>query len=137
MNTFIRNLLVWAAAWLLFIAPVSLTARDGRVMLHPDDVVGIWLTQKQDSKVEIFKNADGSLSGRIVWAKSPNEKFEGIEVMRGVTYNTKDNTYACPWIYTPRLNMAARAVLSLEGDVLNIKVSKGVVTVRQVFTRVK
>lgn len=137
MNSFIRNLFVPAGICLLFLLSGALAARGERVLFPPDDVVGIWLTQKQDSQVEIFKNPDGSLSGKIVWAKSPNEKFEGIEVMRGMTYNTKDNNYICPWIYTPRLNMAARAVLSLEGDVLNIKVSKGMVTMHQVFTRVK
>lgn len=111
----------------------SLVARG----LNPDGVVGVWLTKKQDAKIRIVKNKDGTFSGRIIWAKAPNEDFTGTEVMRGMTYNAVEDNYECPWIYSPRLRMSARAILVLEGNILNVRVSKGFISVREVFTRVK
>lgn len=105
--------------------------------LNPDAVVGVWLTKKQDSKIQILKSRDGTFYGRIVWAKEPYEHFTGMEVMRGVTYDARENKYECPWIYSPRLKMSAHAVLFLEGNLLEVKVIKGIISVREEFTRVK
>lgn len=40
---------------------------------NADDVVGTWLTQDGDSKVEIVKKTDGKYEGKIVWLKEPFE----------------------------------------------------------------
>lgn len=137
MKSVIRCMAMSLIGGLFLIQSSFLAAGMGDTIVQPEGLVGIWLTQKQDSKVHIFKNPDGTLSGKIIWAKAPNESYEGMEVMRGVTYHEASNTYVCPWIYSPRMNVAAKAVFSLEGDVLNAKVVKGIVTVHQVFTRVK
>ena len=38
-----------------------------------DSIVGIWLTEKKDAKVEMYKDA-GGYSGQIVWLQEPNGK---------------------------------------------------------------
>ncbi len=37
----------------------------------PDDILGVWNTEKNEAKVEIYKCAD-KYCGKIVWMKDPN-----------------------------------------------------------------
>ncbi|MEG0517630.1 MAG: hypothetical protein RR555_02010 [Bacteroidales bacterium] len=104
---------------------------------HADDILGIWLTSKQDSKIKILKSEDGTFIGKIIWAKSPYESFAGIEIIKGMTYNAQEKTYVCPWVYSPRLKVVARAVVSLKENTLNLKAKKGIITVHTEFTRTK
>lgn len=38
---------------------------------NPDDILGVWNTERNDAKVEIFKCAD-EYCGKIIWLKDPN-----------------------------------------------------------------
>ena len=102
-----------------------------------DDITGIWETQKRDSKIEITRNPDGTYSGKIIWAQAPHQSYEGTEVMKGVKYNDDTGCYTCPWIYDPRLNLAAHARISLNGDTMNIKATKGILNKTEIFTRIR
>ena len=42
-----------------------------QINAQSDQVVGIWLTQEADSKIEISKDANGVYSGKIIWLKTP------------------------------------------------------------------
>jgi uncharacterized protein (DUF2147 family) len=39
----------------------------------PDDIVGIWLTENDESKIQIYKVGD-EYFGKIIWLKEPNDK---------------------------------------------------------------
>ena len=101
-----------------------------------DDISGIWLTQKKDSRIEITRNPDGSFSGKIIWAQAPHQNYVGTTVMKGVEYDSACGTYSCPWIYDPRLNVAAHGIISISGDTMNVKAQKGIITKEEVFTRI-
>jgi len=41
------------------------------VWANENKVVGVWLTQDKDSKIEISRNDDGTFSGKVIWLKNP------------------------------------------------------------------
>ena len=116
--------------FILSIVSVSATVSDG--------IDGIWLTQKKDSKVEILYNGDdGTYSGKIIWAAEPYGNFEGEQIMKGITYRKDSDTYACPWIYDPKMGVTASGTIRISGDTLYLKARKGIFTKNEIFTRVK
>ena len=104
-----------------------------------NDIIGVWLSAKKDTKIKITQNPDGTYQGVIIWVEPQYEQYNGQQVMRGVSFNPETNEYYCPWIYSPRLNMAAHATFTLEdgGNELKAKVEKFVVSVDEDFTRVQ
>ncbi len=100
-----------------------------------DRILGEWITQKKDSKVKIVKDQDGSYSGKLVWVASPNESFTGETILKDVKYDPATDTYECPWVYDPKLDMAARATAHVSNDTLYLKARKGVITKNEFFTR--
>jgi uncharacterized protein (DUF2147 family) len=102
-----------------------------------DDISGIWLTQKKDSRIEITRNPDGSYTGKIVWAEPPHQDYVGTTVMKGVEYDSGLSKYTCPWIYDPRIGVTAHGTITVNGDTLNVKAYKGILSKMETFTRVK
>ncbi len=104
-----------------------------------DDIAGIWLTQKQDSKIEITRNQNGTYSGKIIWAQAPHQSYEGTPVMRDVEYDKETGSYTCPWIYDPRMKIEAHAMITLSdgGDTMTVRASKGFLSKTEIFTRTK
>ncbi len=100
-----------------------------------EGIEGIWLTSRQDSKIEISQNPDGTYSGKIIWAASPHEKYKGMLVMKDVQYNESQRCYKCPWVYDPRLNISARAKITLSGDTMIVHATKGILSKNEVFIR--
>lgn len=100
-----------------------------------DDISGIWLTQKQDSRIEISRNPDGSYTGKIIWAQAPHQNYVGTMVMKDVKYDPQNNVYTCPWIYDPRLGVTAHGHMTISGDTLNVKACKGILSKSEIFTR--
>lgn len=99
------------------------------------DIAGIWMTQKQDSKIEISKSPDGTYTGKIIWAEAPHESFVGTVVMKGVKYDPGKGDYICPWIYDPRINVTAHAYITLNDSVMKVKACKGFITKQEMFVR--
>jgi len=52
-----------------------------------DHIIGVWLNQVKDAKIEIYKN-NGKYHGKVVWIKVPNDK-NGIPIKDG--NNPKQN----------------------------------------------
>ena len=102
-----------------------------------DDISGIWLTQKKDSRIEITRNPNGSYTGKIIWAKPPHQDYVGTVVMKDVEFHPDDGTYTCPWIYDPRMNLSAHATITLNGDTMNVKAQKGFLTKEETFIRTR
>ena len=112
----------------------NLLAQNG----NGEELIGVWLSAKKDTKIQISQNPDGTYQGVIIWVEPQYEQYNGQQVMRGVTYNPENNDYYCPWIYSPRLNMAAHATFTLEddGSLLKAKVDKLFISMDEDFTRV-
>ncbi|MCP4121191.1 MAG: DUF2147 domain-containing protein [Bacteroidetes bacterium] len=51
-----------------FTFPSLLLAED------PDVILGTWMVPEKDAKVEIYKSADGTYSGKIIWLLEPNDE---------------------------------------------------------------
>lgn len=103
----------------------------------PDNICGIWITQKEDVKIAITKGEDGLYCAKIVWALSPHHDFVGRVVMKGVKYNPTSNQYICPWLFDPKLEIVARAKITLSGNILNLKATKGIISQSETLTRVR
>jgi uncharacterized protein (DUF2147 family) len=83
-------------------------------------VVGVWLTQDGDSKVEIKKDASGKYNGTIIWLKEPlkdgkpkvddknpdkkmhTRKIEGLRILEGFEFDSKKNEWINGTIYDPK-----------------------------------
>jgi uncharacterized protein (DUF2147 family) len=58
-------------AVILFTTMVSVLAQS-----RADQIVGVWLTEDQDARVEIYKISD-KYQGKIIWLSNPNDKKTG------------------------------------------------------------
>jgi uncharacterized protein (DUF2147 family) len=117
-----------------------------------DEIVGTWLTEAQDSKVEIAKTATG-YAGKVVWLKEPQRNGKpatdlmntdtalrirpimGLEILGGLSY-AGDRTWRGGTIYSPRKgrSYAAEATIDKDGR-LDIKVKDGILSKQVVWTR--
>jgi uncharacterized protein (DUF2147 family) len=84
-----------------------------------DDLVGVWFNEEKDGKVEVFKKADGTYSGKIVWVKNdfnedgskpkrdrknPEEKLRnrvlsGLVILNGPRWDASDKEWEGGQIY--------------------------------------
>ena len=44
-----------------------------------DDILGIWLEEKKQSKIEIYKK-DNNFFGKIIWLKEPLDEYGNIKL---------------------------------------------------------
>lgn len=102
---------------------------------YANRIIGVWLTEKGDSKVQITKMSDGTFQGKLVWVQAPNEKFTGMEILKDVTYIPESGSYSCPWVYDPKLDVSARATARVSNDTLYLKAKKGIITMNELFIR--
>jgi uncharacterized protein (DUF2147 family) len=117
-----------------------------------DAIVGTWLTDDGDSKVEISRGGT-SYVGKIVWLKEPerdgkpvhdaknrdaalrNRPIMGLDVLSGFTY-ASNGVWSGGSAYAPRRGRSYPAELSLTKDGrLDIKVKDGIFTKHQYWTR--
>src|SRR5690349_5703087 len=106
-----------------------------------DALVGTWLTEQADSKVQIAPTGKG-YTGKVVWLKEPQRDGKpvsdannadpsqrsrpvmGLEVLSDLHY-TANNTWTGS-IYSPRKGRSYPAQLSLDGSHLAVKVKDGI-----------
>ncbi len=58
--------------WTIGIAAVAVMVALGAYALSETDLVGQWTTAGDKSRVEIYKAADGTFEGRLVWLQEPD-----------------------------------------------------------------
>jgi uncharacterized protein (DUF2147 family) len=115
-----------------------------------DALVGTWLTEQADSKVQIAGDGKG-YTGKVVWLKQPQRDGKpvadannadpaqrsrpvmGLEVLSGIQY-TANNTWTGS-IYSPRKGRSYPAQLSLDGSHLAVKVKDGIFSKTVSWTR--
>ena len=106
------------------------------VFAQANKIVGLWLTEKGDSQVQIFKNSQGKYSGKIVWLgkninalddKNPDGKLKsrrilGLWLLNNFSYNQKDLEWANGSIYDPESGKTYDCYMWLESDnILKVK----------------
>lgn len=110
---------------------------------NADKVVGVWLTQDNDSKVTISKDASGKYNGEITWIKeplkdgkpkvddkNPNVKLQtrpiqGLRLLEGFEFNAKDNEWVKGKIYDPKEGKTYKCLMWLNKNDANKLSVKG------------
>jgi len=139
------------------LAMVMLVAQVSQAAAPQDAILGTWLTDGGESKVDVVadKSADGSTvySGKVTWLKNPTRDGEpvhdgnngnaalrdrpilGLEIVSGFRF-TGPETWTGGELYAPRKGKSFPAVLTLTPDGrLQVKVSAGIVTKTEYWTR--
>lgn len=104
-----------------------------------DDILGIWLNEEKDAKVEIIRT-DGKYYGKIVWLKEPNEDnglpkiddenpdkslqnrpIMGLEILKGFTFYGGD-TWEDGTIYDPKNGKTYKCIITIKShELLHIR----------------
>ncbi|MCT4591531.1 MAG: DUF2147 domain-containing protein [Carboxylicivirga sp.] len=105
-------------------------------------VVGTWLTQDGDSKVQITQNNDGSFNGEIIWLKEPTEddgsdkldknnpdenlqkrKIIGLKLLNDFKFDEKESEWSDGTIYDPKSGNTYKCYMWFDGNPnkLNVK----------------
>jgi len=98
-------------------------------------VIGYWLTEDEDSQVEVFQKADNQYYGRIVWLdeplndegkpkvddKNPDKAMHqtpimGLEILKGFSYNASRNEWSGGTIYDPKNGKTYTAYMRMDGN---------------------
>jgi len=97
---------------------------------HADDIIGMWLTEKNEAIIQIFKTNDGKYSGKIIWLKEPltekgtpkkdiknpnpelrNRPILNLVIMNGFEFNGKE--WINGTIYDAESGKTYKALISL------------------------
>lgn len=120
------------AATLLF-TPISLFAQSAG-----DKILGIWLSEDKDGKIEIYKSGN-KYYGKLIWgktmfeadgktsrkddknadAKLRNRNLKDLVILADFTYD--DGEYSGGEIYDPKSGKTYRCNMKLEGEKLDIR----------------
>lgn len=105
------------------------------------DVVGLWLSEEKDGKVEIYEKEDGTIAGRTRWVilngvenppvndvKNPDitkrdQPIIGLEIMYGFEF--KKGQWINGRIYDPRSGKTYHAKMKLKEDDKNTLLFRG------------
>ena len=97
-------------------------------------IVGVWLTQDKDSKVQIYKGKDGSFHGAIVWLKEPTRNGQpkkddknpdaklksrpimGLNLLAGFHFDKDENEWIDGTIYDPKSGKTYKCLMWFDGD---------------------
>ncbi len=98
-------------------------------------VVGTWLTQDGDSKVQISQTEEGVFKGQVIWLKNPTEKdgsdkldkhnpdeelkqrkIMGLELLKNFEYDEDDEEWTNGTIYDPKSGNTYKCYMWFEGN---------------------
>ena len=125
---------------------------NARAAATEDAILGVWLTDGGDSKVEIVRSGS-TYSGKVIWLKEPERNGQplhddknadpalrarpllGLEVLSGYRY-AGDGTWKDGNVYAPRRGRSFPAELSIDrSGRLNLKVKEGIFSKTTRWTR--
>lgn len=119
---------------------ISVLFATGLMAQTENRVIGIWLTQDKDCKVEISKSKDGKFHGAIVWLKEPNRNGKpkmddknpdtklrtrptlGLQLLSGFSFDKDDNEWSDGTIYDPKSGKTYKCLLWFEKDLNTLHV---------------
>jgi uncharacterized protein (DUF2147 family) len=92
--------------------------------INSDDsekIVGVWYTENNSSKIQIYKN-DNQYFGKIIWLAPKSEKEDlkvkptlGYQIFRKFTYESK-NLWSGGQVSDPRSGMTVSGKMTLKDD---------------------
>jgi uncharacterized protein (DUF2147 family) len=145
MFTTIKNTKTMKKLPLIF---VFLMVSSLQLFAQADQVIGFWLTDSNESQVEIYKTSNGTYEGKIVWLKEPldenrmpktdnknpdtklrNRPVEGVIILKDFTYDASSKEWKGGTIYDPKNGKTYDAymwfdnnnTLSIKGFVLGMR----------------
>lgn len=100
---------------------------------NPNAIIGLWLSPKKDTKIEIYQRS-GKFYGKIIWGsgteikdlKNPDKSLRdrdlvGLDILTDFVFDGKD-TWQSGTIYDPREGKTYSCKMSLKGqNSLNIR----------------
>ncbi len=102
-----------------------------------DQIEGVWLNEKKDAKIQIYKGTDGKFYGKIIWLKEPikngstkldeknpkqnlkNQSIVGLVILKGC--KKEDNTYEDGTIYDPENGKTYDCTITHKGSILALR----------------
>lgn len=117
-------LLLWAAAFF-----ASATAA---VAQPADAIVGKWLSEKKDAKIEVYRASNGKFYGKLFWgarmyqpdgqtsrlAKN-GQPFKDLVILKDFAY--RDGVWEDGTVYDPEEGKTYSCRMKLDGNRLNIR----------------
>jgi uncharacterized protein (DUF2147 family) len=86
-----------------------------------EKIVGVWFTENNSSKIQIYKN-DNQYFGKIIWLAPKSEKEDlklkptlGYQIFRKFTYESK-NLWSGGQVSDPRSGMTVSGKMTLKDD---------------------
>ena len=115
---------------------------------HSQTIIGKWLTEAGDAKVEIYE-ANGKVNGKIVWLekgpdtkdthntdeKMRSRKLMGVNILSGLT--KKSEKWEGGRIYNPKNGKNYKCSIWLDGDKLKVRGYLGVFYETQTWKKAK
>ena len=115
---------------------------------YSQTIIGKWLTEAGDAKVEIYE-ANGKVNGKIVWLekgpdtkdthntdeKMRSRKLMGVNILSGLT--KKSEKWEGGRIYNPRNGKNYKCSIWLDGDKLKVRGYLGVFYETQTWKKAK
>ncbi|MDD2595662.1 MAG: DUF2147 domain-containing protein [Bacteroidales bacterium] len=119
------------------IASLLLLSTNGYSQSAKEDIIGVWINEHNDSKVEYYIGADSLFYGKLVWVKEAKHQDRvGLVFIKGMKYDSQSNTWKTDYMFSPDHNMVAKGVLRLEDGILYVKGRKFGISATERFTRV-
>lgn len=129
-RNFLKHLLLWAV--------VLFAAASTRALAQPADaIVGKWLSEKKDAKIEVYKATNGKYYGKLFWGARMYEAdgqtsrlakngkpFKDMVILRDFAYD--DGVWEDGTIYDPEEGKTYSCRMKLDGAQLNIRGYVGV-----------
>ena len=115
---------------------------------YSQTIIGKWLTEAGDAKVEIYE-ANGKVNGKIVWLekgpdtkdthntdeKMRSRKLMGVNILSGLT--KKSEKWEGGRIYNPKNGKTYKCSIWLDGDKLKVRGYLGVFYETQTWKKAK
>jgi uncharacterized protein (DUF2147 family) len=121
-----------------------------------DRIIGEWVTDDGDAKVEYLAKADGSYYCRLIWMAHPNYRdgspkldrmnpdkslrnkpWIGLTILDDIHYDSETGRWICGYMYHCGLGMTAKGNIEMQGNKIIVRGHKFGITGKQVFYRAK
>jgi uncharacterized protein (DUF2147 family) len=122
---------------LIVLVTTILLSFAGVVGAQTDQIEGLWLNDKKDAKIKVYKETDGKFYGKIVWLKEPvkngsakldeknpksnlkNQPIIGLVILKGCEKDGK--TYDDGTIYDPENGKTYDCTITNKGSILALR----------------
>jgi uncharacterized protein (DUF2147 family) len=81
---------------------------------NAQDITGVWLTEKNESKIEIYQQ-NGEYFGKVIWIKDPKKQKEvGSLILKN--FAVQEDKTCKGSIFAPQLNKDLKGVITVKSE---------------------